>query len=230
MGAAYRAANADEIAPIVPDDLLVHLDAAQLASYPGSGTTWFDLSGNGLDFTAYGGVDFVATHGGGFNTANPRYWQRSAGLEAAYSGGISGFVWSTNPAFQTSMMLLGRADWNNSNGWNLWQQVGPSMMGPRYFGAQGASNAGTGSSSTNYLGFTLDNLGNAKIYVNGVQSGSTAPGIELPAASGATRIGCYTPGGFHFAGAIHAVHIYERGLSGAEVLANFNATKARYGL
>jgi hypothetical protein len=33
------------------DSLVIHLDAADTNSYPGSGTTWFDLSGNGNDAT-----------------------------------------------------------------------------------------------------------------------------------------------------------------------------------
>src|SRR6056300_55844 len=32
---------------IVTDGLVLHLDAAKRDSYPGSGTTWYDLSGNG---------------------------------------------------------------------------------------------------------------------------------------------------------------------------------------
>ena len=41
------------ILPIVTDGLVVHLDAGNSASYPGSGTTWYDLSGNGNDATLY---------------------------------------------------------------------------------------------------------------------------------------------------------------------------------
>ena len=36
---------------IVTDGLVLALDAANSKSYPGSGTTWNDLSGNSEDFT-----------------------------------------------------------------------------------------------------------------------------------------------------------------------------------
>lgn len=41
----YRGPN------IVRDGLIVHYDAASKKSYPGTGTTWYDLSGNGYNVT-----------------------------------------------------------------------------------------------------------------------------------------------------------------------------------
>jgi hypothetical protein len=48
--------------PIVTNGLVLHLDAGSRQSYPGSGTTWNDLSGNGYNGTL--------TNGPTFNTAN----------------------------------------------------------------------------------------------------------------------------------------------------------------
>ena len=41
---------------IVTSGLVLALDAADVNSYPGSGTTWYDLSGNNNHFTLYNGV------------------------------------------------------------------------------------------------------------------------------------------------------------------------------
>lgn len=49
-----------------PESLLLHLDAGQDASYPGSGTTWSDLSGSGYDFTLVGSPTHVAGTAGHF--------------------------------------------------------------------------------------------------------------------------------------------------------------------
>lgn len=46
------------------DQLALHLDATDTASYSGSGTTWTDLSGNGYDFTLSNASAFVAASGG----------------------------------------------------------------------------------------------------------------------------------------------------------------------
>ena len=43
---------------IVTDGLILHLDAGNKNSYPGSGTTWTDLSGKGYDGTLTNGPSF----------------------------------------------------------------------------------------------------------------------------------------------------------------------------
>ena len=43
---------------IVRDSLLLYLDAANTKSYPGSGTTWYDLSGNNKNPTLTNGPTF----------------------------------------------------------------------------------------------------------------------------------------------------------------------------
>jgi len=43
---------------------LLYLDASDMASYPGSGTTWTDLSGNGNSGTLNGGVGYSGLNGG----------------------------------------------------------------------------------------------------------------------------------------------------------------------
>ena len=46
---------------IVKDGLVLALDAASERSYPGTGTTWKDLSGNGYDFTFGAGLSWNST-------------------------------------------------------------------------------------------------------------------------------------------------------------------------
>jgi hypothetical protein len=46
--------------PVV-DGLIIHLDASKTASYPGTGATWYDLSGAGNHFTLSGSPPFNPT-------------------------------------------------------------------------------------------------------------------------------------------------------------------------
>jgi hypothetical protein len=51
--------------PIVRDGLVLELDAGDRNSYPGSGTTWSDISGNGYNGTLTNGPTFNSANGGG---------------------------------------------------------------------------------------------------------------------------------------------------------------------
>ena len=48
----------------VEDGLILALDAGNTKSYPGSGTTWTDLSGNGNNGTLVNGVGYNSDYGG----------------------------------------------------------------------------------------------------------------------------------------------------------------------
>ena len=50
--------------PPVTAGLVLNLDAGNAASYPGSGTTWTDLSGNGRNGTLTGGPTYSSADGG----------------------------------------------------------------------------------------------------------------------------------------------------------------------
>jgi hypothetical protein len=51
---------------IVTDGLVTYLDASNPSSYSGSGSTWFDLSGNGNNATLVGSPTWDSTNGGRF--------------------------------------------------------------------------------------------------------------------------------------------------------------------
>jgi len=51
--------------PIVRNGLVLELDAGDSLSYPGSGTTWSDISGNGYNSTLTNGPTFNSANGGG---------------------------------------------------------------------------------------------------------------------------------------------------------------------
>jgi len=61
--------------PIVTDGLVFAVDAANYQSYPGSGTTWSDLSRNDNDGSIYNTPDYKTTYAGGleFDGTNQYY-------------------------------------------------------------------------------------------------------------------------------------------------------------
>ena len=51
---------------IVTDNLILYVDAANTKSYPGTGTAWTDISGNGNNITlSSSGISYDSTDGGG---------------------------------------------------------------------------------------------------------------------------------------------------------------------
>jgi len=216
--------------PIVTSDLILYLDAGNPVSYPGSGTTWYDLSGNNNNAVASGTPTYTATNGGGFNFNNDAdYFDTTPNLREAYtSTGLSVASWVKADALPYVSTIITRSDWNGSEGWAQWKHFGDKFMGPRY--NQTASSTSLTTGVVYYLAFTIDTSGNAKTYINGIQDGSTATGVTVPTSSGVSPIIGVFSGYPGWAGDIYQIHIYNRDLSSAEILSNFNATKSRYGL
>jgi hypothetical protein len=95
-------------------------------------------------------------------------------------------------------------------------------------GNGGESNYVLSTSTWYYQGFTLSSNGDIGIYVNGglveTKTGNALGGTPTSEFS----IGCVNTN--HFVnGNIAVVHLYDRALSTAEVLQNYNAQKSRFG-
>jgi hypothetical protein len=66
------------------------------------------------------------------------------------------------------------------------------------------------------------------IYINGVLSNSINSNVNISVST--VNIGRWQSGGRYFNGDIASAQIYNRALTAAEVLQNYNATKSRFGL
>ena len=211
---------------IVTDGLVLHLDAANRKSYPGSGSTWYDLSGNGNNGTlSY--PTYTNTNYGSFNfdyindyvycgqvLNNVAYtkmaWFRPEGTSANI---ISGGGESTH-AFWMGGTTTTLSSGHNSS-WNLvsYRPNNPGdMLNKWWFGAT------TFSSSIGH-----------RLYLNGIQVSSSSNTTTVN-GNGTVRIGSYGDAGNLFDGDIPMVLIYNRFLSANEVQQNYNALKGRYGL
>jgi hypothetical protein len=224
----------------VSSGLILHLDAGNPASYPGSGTTWTDLSGNGNNAVASGSPTYIATNGGGFNFDNATdYFDITPNMRESYaSAGLSVAAWvkATSFPFPYVSTIMGRGDWNNNNGWALRHSASSNTIsGPRF--NQAVSNSfAVNVNILYYVIFTISPSGSAKMYINGVQNGSTSTGVVVPTASSVSpvigRFPVINPseGWYPWVGDIYQIHVYNRELSSAEIAENFWVTKFRYGL
>ena len=220
MGIAYNTS-------IVRDGLVLYLDAANKKSYPGTGTSWNDLSGNGRNSTLSNGPIF-----------NTNYFSFDGTNDVATLS--NNFIPADSP-LTVSVWVKPRSDGmlvdtlNDSLSWDGWtirvqsgfyrwwlfkQNSGPNIQ---------ASLASTLVYNGNWQNVTGTYNGTtAVLYINGVLdvSVSYSGGYDL----GQSNIGigarpsALTPCNCD----ISNVSIYNRALSANEVQQNFNALRGRY--
>ena len=224
---------------IVTNGLVLCLDAANRKSYPGSGTTWKDLSKNGNDGTLVNGVGFSAENNGymGFDGVDD-----FVGFTSFNFGNELTVICFVNPLETNNIQTL----FANSAG-------GLSTNGIRLFMNRFLNNTrsitievGNGSSGDNttttsnnlvlygvwqHIAFTLSkNTGLGIIYYNGSPITSGNLSVINYNANNPFRLGRFTDGQFPLHGKVSTYNIYNRALTAAEIRQNYNALKGRYGL
>jgi hypothetical protein len=215
---------------IVNDGLVLCLDAANSKSYIGSGTSWNDLSGNNNNGTLINGPTYTSSFGGGivfdgvddYATVSNPLNQSNLSQEWTVN---AWFSLSSSPSNNAQYLVEGL----NSGVAPDWYTNGPLL----YLNG-GANDYYTYSNLGSIIGGGIMNLtyrfknsdGTRTIYKNSVNATGSGPNnTSTPSGQGVNfRIG-YT-----MKGNIHLLQIYNRVLSDAEVLQNYNANKGRYNL
>lgn len=226
-GAVYPRPRSKLVQPqtrIVTDGLVLHLDAANLKSYPGSGTTWFDLSGNGNNGTLSGGPTYSSVAKGSifFDGVDDEMVAPISSSSSEYS-----INWWTYP---TSLLDYNQAIWiEPPSGWGTFE-FHTSANGAVYVGTTVLSRieptelpAGT-VELNNWNNFTFTfNSGLGKFFKNGnllYAKALTVSGETISAIRANT---------IH--GNLSVLSVYgNRALSEVEVEQNFNALRGRYGI
>jgi hypothetical protein len=211
---------------IVTDGLVLWLDAGVTSSYPGSGTTWTDLSGNRNDGTLVNSPTFNSSNGGSivFNGTNQR-----ASTNFKPSGQRSYFIWVR---YNTINSLPNGFSLSGTQEVNAYNYLGIANGGTFYYYAGtrgGYINSTILSANTWYQqGFVLFSDGSRKLYLNGSEIATETGGLgSTPSAE--FSVGCVNTN--HWVnGQIPVVMQYNRALNASEILQNFNAQKARFGL
>lgn len=219
---------------IVTSGLVLCADAGNPRSYPGTGTQWNDATSSGFNFTlinsptyssnnlgffTFDGVNEIATSG--YNTAldtqtptvevwvktnattQNGFWFEKGSVNSQYSLFQEGdqIRWRMNIGGITQLSTTTASFMNTSN----WFQV-----------------VGTYTSGSRIL------------YINGVQVSSDTQTGTISTNSSGMSIGAYGGNsggnGYFYNGALSICRVYNRVLSAAEVLQNFNASRGRYGI
>jgi hypothetical protein len=208
---------------IVTNGLVLAWDAADKNSYPGSGTTIYDTSGNNNHGTLYNGVGY-STNSGGVLTFD----------------GVDDYVQSLTPNLSaTNNTVMGAARYSGAtrgrmiNGsTNNWLLGHWSNSVANYFAEGWVSAIGAGGTDTNwrvYVGNGNIGADSYSFYVNDTLSaGPNSAGAQGP---NGISIGRYGGGASeHSTGEFAFVLVYNRVLTLQEMTQNFNAKKSRFGI
>jgi hypothetical protein len=232
---------------IVTNGLVLALDAAKRDSYPGTGTTWNDISGNRNNGTLTNGPTFNSGNGGSivFDGVDD-YVNFGDVLDLGTNSlTVNQWVILSSVSSQTflSKALAGAQNYRYST--NI---SGPSnnRLGVFIQGNGGGDIVPYGSTiltvNTWFMAtFVFNRSSSISIYYNGIQESLTGSATISQwnnldfQSNNPFRIGCYTasnnttPVSFTN-GRIGITQVYFRALSAAEITQNYNATKGRYGL
>ena len=232
----------------VTSGLVLCLDAANPKSYPGTGTTWTDLSGtsNGTFGSSTQAPTYNSANGGSivFDGSNDKVTVAATSIYDFSASRITIEVWlkiSSTPT--TDQEIITTDTSGDFSTWNLgFVSSGFLTFNPSSY--LGSTNTATAPrmSASNFALNTFNNIivttaGNGevgKMYYNGVkQTDGTATNIGLAYDAGRPiGIGLEpTTNRFAFAGNIAVVRIYKnKSFTQAQVTQNFNALRGRYGV
>ena len=217
---------------IITDGLVLSLDAGSTRSYPGTGTTWYDLSGNENNFT-FSGTPSVS--GGLFDNEGSVYASRAA---MPIDSSVNGYT--IEVCFKINVDLV--AGYQNvfQNGTSpnrhmVWY-LGSSNNLNALFHIPNSYNNTSDTLSLDtfyYVQLSYDPNGGGsngrRAWINGVEKtvNNTAAGNKTP--SGTSTIGIdnnLVSGQSDMSYAF--IRYYDKALSAAEISQNYNAQKNRF--
>ena len=228
---------------IIESGLVLCLDAANKNSYPGSGTTWTDLTGNGNNGTLTNGPTFSAGNQGSivFDGTNDYVNVANTGTDFRFANvtfTVSLWIKTTS---STGGVIISKGATASTAGW-LFQfdsagTVSGTTKGSDGFNTYNRTSTATVNNNTwrNIVSIYTTNtstLGSntISIYIDGVLSNGTGTlGTIVYATTTDTVQIARRPTGNYWAGSIANTQIYNRSLTATEILQNYNATKSRFG-
>lgn len=218
----------------IDDSLILHLDAGNIASYPGSGNYWYDLSKNNYVSQISGDVPWDNTYGGRFDypvcninnfiilpiaAANntgayytQEYWM-TLYADASYTRYFSSMATTTDNNFQIFNVTINQNYFTRFGGAGVFTYE--SGIPFHFVVVRDNSNTGMMYKNGKYIGTMTNmvNISSAEGWVLNQEQDSVLGNFD--ATQGTT-------------GSFMQVRLYNRALTPEEILNNYNAAKGRY--
>ncbi len=231
---------------INPTGLMLALDATNSRSYPGTGSTWYDVSGNNYNFTlnnspsytthkntpcftTIGGSAQNFVRNGSFNqdfASNATIFIVMSSLSNNNFGGCSRII-------ACSAGEAGDVDYNNyfclascdESRYGLWYKVSPNGLYPTSV---------LKSANDDFKIITIRWTANSTVqyFVNGIQEATSSITTAFNYASVSRMTICSNANNAQQYATLRiaGVYLYARNMSNNEIKQNYNALRVRYGL
>lgn len=212
-------------ASIVSTNRVLYYDFGNIVCYPGSGTTIYDLSGNGNNGTMGSGTSYSANNSGIVTLSGS-----GSGITTSYkipgsARSHSYWVYFTTLSHASGYQLSGTQESG------AYTYIGIQNGGAMYYymgSSTGGSIATSLVSNTWYnLCQTMSSSGAVTLYVNGTSVYTTSASVGNTATAN-FYVGNIN-GNHNITGNMGMILLYTAELTAAQVLQNYNAVKSRYG-
>jgi hypothetical protein len=224
---------------IVTSGLVLALDAANTKSYPGSGTTWTDLSGNSNNFTLVNGPAFSSSRiyfDGVDDYASSSY-------APVFTGDFSISFWVNFTTYINYQNVISSANSGGAN-YGFWLEFGFARGFTLYTGLTGSailvlednvlSLTSLPTNTWHHVCVTRSGsvTNNIKLYVNNVLYGQNTYTGNIGLSGYNLLIARYsqTENTNYFNGYLSSLVIQTSPLTTDQILQNYNALRGRFGL
>ena len=241
------AADAADYKNIITRGLIYNLEAGDPGSYPQTGTTWSDTSGNNFTANLVNGPTFTSNNEGGivFDGSND-YVTGSNFNISSNEFTLEAWIKPTNKNSNYSIVAKPTENyfWPCYSMWidggNIQGYYSSAIYGQCLEGAHGTGNPISTNNTWYHVAFSKGTAGytTMALYVNGVASSynnflygthiNTLATSTVPtwfAVNNDTNVLIN-----YFNGTIGCIRIYNRQLSAAEMLQNYNVQRSRFGV
>ena len=210
---------------IVTDGLIVCLDAKDVKSYPGSGSTWTDRSQNSNNGTLYGPTfsnELFLFDGTNDYIDLPN--------DLGYTTAVTAIAWfkRNGDAAGGYQIIFGGQSLEIS----IPTSTGQIRTGTYNGSTRFVNNYGSGLLDDNWhqVAVSLDNATTTKIsYIDGVRVGTQSFTGSIVSSFSDRKIGRFGNATTYYTnGYVPVVHIYNRALTDDEINQNYNALKKRF--
>ena len=231
---------------IITDGLILCLDAGNTKSYPGSGTTWTDLSGNGNNGTLVNGVGYNGSNLGSlsFDGSNDRVELSSNAVGNENQFTID--IWYKRGS-QTDKYLYSESSNSSSNPfWGITSNASASSNSKLRIYARndsGTQEMNFQPSGSEYAIYdnqihhlvVVYQSNTLYFYLDGSSIGNTTwnkgsySNADLVTIGGWTFNGGANTGG-HMSGDIYSVKTFRKSFTASEIQQNYNALRGRFSI